>query len=255
MNDCERVKDLLVLYAEGEVPPEQKALVEDHLLRCAHCREEASGIERVRRWLGDPELFAPAEDYSWELLPRRLSEKALAPSASKRLLPRRPGLPAWALSLAATLSLICGLVWLMRRQAPEPAAPVANAEAPGNAAFLAKIQSAHVRQMTAQYLAGCEDLLLNVMSAEKDCDGQKYNVAIEVDQARDLLRRKRLLDPELNTPEVAQAKNLCDELETFLINLSTSEKCETSDRLHGIERFIKKEQLLLRINVLQAELS
>ncbi|HYK91539.1 MAG TPA: zf-HC2 domain-containing protein [Acidobacteriota bacterium] len=254
-NDCRNIQDLLVLHAEGELPAEQRSLVENHLASCARCREEASGIDKIRAWLADPGLFAPAQDYSWELLPRKMFERASASSPARRWLPANLGALGWSLSLAAMFFLACGLIWLTRRQAPEPVTPVAQVEAPGNQAFLRKIQSAHVREMTSQYLEECQDLLLNVVRAEKSCDGNKYNVSLEVDQARDLLRRKRLLDTELSAPEVARAKDLCDELEAFLIQLSTSEKCETKDRLNGVERFMRKEQLLLRIHVLQAELS
>jgi len=254
MNNCESMRDLLVLYAEGELPPGQRQLVEDHLKSCAGCREEAAGIDKIRAWLSDPDLFAPAEDYLWQLLPHKLSERARTIHPVKPWLPANLGSLVWTLSLAATFFLACGLIWLTQRQANEPV-PVAQAEAPGNLAFLGRIQSAHAREMTAQYLAECQDLLLNVMRAERSCEGQKYDVSLEVYRARDLLRRKRMLDSELRTPEVTRAKDLCDELENFLINLSTSEKCESSDKLHGMERFIEKEQLLLRIDVLQAEFS
>jgi hypothetical protein len=254
MNNCESVRDLLVLHAEGELPPEQKTQVENHLIACAECREEAAGIDKIRSWLADPALFAPPEDYSWQFLPRKLSERARTLPAVKHWLPANLGSLGWTLSMAATLFLACGLIWLTQRQTPAPV-PAVQVEAPGNQAFLGKIQSAYAREMTSQYLAQCQDLLLNVVRAEKSCEGQKYDVSLEVTRARDLLQRKRMLDSELRAPEVAHAKDLCDELEAFLINLSTSEKCESTDKLHGMERFIEKEQLLLRINVLQAELS
>ncbi len=254
MSDCDSVRELLVLHAEGEVTPEQRVLVKDHLASCGACLEEASGIEKLRIWLGDPQLFAPAEDYPWQLLPRKLADRAKAMPAAGAWLHSRLGSLGWALSLSAGFFLACGLVWLALHRAAEPV-PVAETEPPGNQAFLERIQSAHARELTAQYLAECEDLLLNLMRAERRCDGRKYDVSLEVGRARELLRRKRLLDSELRAPGVAQAKDLCDELENFLINFSTSERCETPDTMHGLERLIQKEQLLLRINVLQAELS
>jgi hypothetical protein len=256
MNNCDNIRDLLVLHAEELLPEGQRIEVETHLASCARCREELSSIGRIRTWLADPELFAPPEDYSWELLPRRLAEKAQAASSpAGRRFSDWLGSRGWALGLIAALILASGLVWLLRRQEPETAAPVARTEAPGNEAFLRRIQSEHARAMTAQYLSECQNLLLNVVGAERSCQDDKYDVSIEVSQARDLLLRKRLLDPELRTPEVARAKDLCDELENLLLGLSTTEKCASPTNLHGLEHFIQKEQLLLRINVLQAELS
>jgi len=55
-------------------------------------------------------------------------------------------------------------------------------------------------------------------------------------------------------PEIARARELCDELENFLVSVSTSEKCETPDRVRSFERSVERRRLLLRINVLQADL-
>ncbi len=253
MSDCQITRDRLVLYAEGELPAGDKKDVESHLASCAECRAEADGIDKVREWLADPELFAPSADLAWQLLPRRLSERVRT-TQFKSWLPSNLGSLGWTVSMAATFLLACGLLWLAQQRTPEPAPVAMQVEAPGNQAFLGKIQSAYAREMTSQYLAQCQDLLLDVMRAEKSCSGEKYDVSLEVARARDLLRSKRMLDPELSAPEVASARELCDELEDFLLNLSTSEKCESPDRMRGMERFIQREQLLLRINVLQAEL-
>jgi hypothetical protein len=48
---------------------------------------------------------------------------------------------------------------------------------------------------------------------------------------------------------------LCDDLEQFLLNLSTAQECETGDALRTMERFIESEQLLLRIRVIGSGIS
>jgi hypothetical protein len=257
MNDCQSIRDLLVLHAEGQLSCEAETEVKAHLSTCSACRRELAGIEEVRSWLKDEALFAPEEDYAWQLLAHKVSERASQAPAAKPWLPSNLGALGWTLSMAATFILACGLLWLYQRPVSAPLAPaeLAKAEAPGNQAFLEKMQSAYAKEVTSEYLLQCQDLLLNVMRAGKGCNGQNFDVSLEVTRARDLLRQKRMLDQELNTPDVASARRLCDELENFLIHLSTSDKCESPDKLHRMERFIQREQLLLRINVLQAELS
>ena len=195
--------------------------------------------------------------FAWQLFSHKVTERATQAPAAKSWLPSNLGAWGWTLSMAAALFLACGLIWLYQRPVSAPTGPteIAKAEAPGNRAFLEKMQSAYAKEVTSQYLLQCQDLLLNVMRAGKGCNGQNYDVSLEVTRARDLLREKRMLDQELNTPDVASARRLCDELENFLIHLSTSDKCESPDKLHRMERFIQREQLLLRINVLQAEMS
>jgi len=254
MNSCEKCREQLVLHIEGELDKTESRAVSEHLEVCEACREERKALTKVRSLLMDPELFSPEADLAWQSLPQRMAQRAGSVSPATRWLPSNYGSLGWALSIAAAAVICFGLVWWAHQTAPQP--PVAAAApAPGNEAFLGKLQSAYAREATSRYLSECQDLLLQVMRAEKSCEGEKYDVSLEVAQARQLLRSKRMLDAELRSPGVAHAKNLCDELEGFLVNLSTSDRCETPDKVHRMERFINRERLLLRINVLQSELS
>jgi hypothetical protein len=256
MTECEPIRELLVLHAEGELEAAGCRAVAAHLAECPACSREAAEIDAVRKLLGDPGLFAPAQDMTWQLLPRTLAARAEA-------MPRRPWwLPqglvsiAWTASTAAVLFLAVVFAWMARTRPPMPvpAEIATQSAAPGNQEFLSRMQTVYAREATAKYLAQCQDLLIDVVRAEKNCSGG-YDVSSEVVRARELLARKRLLDHELATPDVARAKGLCDELEHFLVNLSTADRCETQDKILRMEKFIQRQQLLLRINVLQSELT
>ncbi len=255
MNSCEPIREMLVLYAEGALETDDVRRIEAHLAHCAACGGEAAQIGRIRGWLTDPELFGPTQDLAWQLLPKKLARQAVAEQRSwwRSLTGFRA--PRWALGAAAVAVLAGGLIWTLR--SPSPPTPVVQTGpvATGNEAFLDRVRTAYAREATAQYLAGCQDLLVNLVSAEKRCEGELLDVSLEVDRARQLLRQKRLLNTELTQPDVARARNLCDDLEHFLQNLSSSEKCETSDSIRNMERYIEKEQLLLRINVVQSGIS
>lgn len=256
MSDCSKIKDLLVLYCESALEATPAAEVRDHLATCPGCSREAREIEEVLRRLSDPLLFAPNPDYAWQLQPATLAARARTTRSVKSWLPWNSGSLAWTLSMAATVILALGSIWLANRPIPAPeAVPIAIAAAPGNEAFLHKMQAAFAREATAQYLSECQDLLLTLMRSGRKCRGENYDVAFEVERAQQLLQRKQLLDSELTSPDVARAKSLCDELETFLVNLSTSTACESPDGMRRMESYIQKQQLLLRINLLQSELS
>ncbi len=256
MADCSRIKGLLVLYCERALDEAAMTEVGGHLQSCPGCARETAEIEEVRRRLSDPELFAPKPDYAWQGMPSALAARARTTVRARQWLPWNAGSPAWTLTAAAAIVLAFGTVWLANRpvQAPAPGpAPVASA--PGNAAFLNRMQTAYAREATAQYLSECQDLLLTLMRSEKKCHGDYVDVTFEVERAQRLIQRKQLLDSELKSPDVASAKSLCDELENFLVNLSTSASCESPDAMRRMESFIRKQQLLLRINLLQSELS
>ncbi len=258
MSECNEIRESLVLHAEGLLDPAFAARVRTHIDTCAACRAEYEDLSRVTGWLREPALFAPPEDYAWQLLPQTLAARARSVPAAPRWVPTNIGRASWILGVAATLVLACGGLWIAYRSlqvkqlAPAVQAPL---EAPGNQRFLEKIQDAYARQVTARYLEECRDLLLNVVHAEPTCPDEKLDLSVEVAQARELLRRKRLIESELQRPEVARARELCDELETLLVGLSSADRCETRDRLQHMERLMERQRLLLRINVVQAELS
>jgi len=241
MTSCREIRELLVLFSEGELGAQERLRVETHLVDCAACREEAAGVEAVRSALSDPELFADARP-DWDALPSRLAERA------RESAPRSWGRNHW-LALAASLLIACSLLVLVRREGPHRAVT-----AQGNDAFLRQMETVYAREATARYLSECQDLLLEIVRVEPSCDGNKRDVALEVSQARELVRRKRLLEQQLQLPAVSRARDLCDDLESLLVDFSTSAQCESPDNLRAIERTIEREQLMLRINLLKTEL-
>ncbi len=254
MTGCEMIREMLVLYVDGALEPEENSQVDEHLAACAGCSAEAVEIGRIRAWLADPEVFAPEQDLTWQLLPEKLAGRAGLLQDGKHGWTGL-SLAKWACVALAILPLAIGLIWMRRYPAIAPPAPAPVLAAAGNAAFLARMHTAYAREATAQYLSGCHDLLLDFISADKTCLGDQYDVSLEVTRARQLLQEKQMLDAELRVPDVARAKSLCDELESFLISLSMAQKCETGDAVHGMEQFIQNKQLLLRINLMQSGIS
>jgi hypothetical protein len=252
MNDCGVVRDLFVLYAGGGMTREQARFVEDHLERCPECRIESAEIGKVNGWLRDEQLFVPVEDADWRALPLVCTDRARAAARGRS---RNRVRLRWVLPIAAALLMAISLVWVARR--PEAHRPNVQtvAAAPGNQDFLGKIESAMTREATARYLTECQDLLVDVLNAGQTCSGKRYDVAFQAARARDLLEQKRMLDPELNAPEVARAKELCDALEDFLVSLSMSQNCETEEMVRWLELAIQKQKLLLRINLVRSEMS
>jgi hypothetical protein len=252
MIDCETVREQLVLYAERELDPEETREIESHLQGCGECSREAGKIDHLRTWLADPDLFAPTEDAAWTSLPSACVRKV--DSERMRRFPTVRRSLLWALPAAAGLFIMVGLFRMVRNPAPGP--EIAESRpAPGNEAFLNRIQSVVTVDSTAQYLTECQDLLVDMLRAEQSCSGKRYDVSFQTQRARDLLGQKRILDSELNTPKVAQAKDLCDDLENVLVDLSLSQNCEAPDRFHSMRQIIEREKLLLRIKLVQSEIS
>lgn len=99
----------LIAYRSHELPPEEEASIQDHLLLCQACREEAVG---VNAFLDEPEKGEASVEFDREahwrrLRPRLQREVWPAPRVAVARGPRRDRSP-WVLplALAATLAAV-----------------------------------------------------------------------------------------------------------------------------------------------------
>ena len=79
--NCERTTELLNAYLDGELSPDQRAQVAEHLSGCAACAEALAGLEGVNRAIGTLDAATVPEGFA-----RRVREAA----ESGRLLRLQP---------------------------------------------------------------------------------------------------------------------------------------------------------------------
>lgn len=134
MNELQHPEELLAEYVDGALGPEDRALVEAHLLACAACREDVSLAGGARDALGSlPELDVPA-GATWPVVERARRRRTLLPG-----IPWNPRV-AWATAGAAAVAaaVVWGFVATRTPSGDQAAAPAPaaeeRAEAPGVAA-------------------------------------------------------------------------------------------------------------------------
>ena len=69
--DCERTKELLNAYLDGELPPDRRAQVAEHLRGCAACAAALAELEDLNRAIGTLPGAVVPEDFA-----RRVREAA-----------------------------------------------------------------------------------------------------------------------------------------------------------------------------------
>src|SRR5262249_7334255 len=125
--DCEMLGALLSERRRGELSSDQAHALDAHLAACAHCREEARGLESVLAKVELPPI--PAAELE-ALRPRR------APEPPGRL--HRSG--AWQVPAVLLAAAAAAVLTVSIRRPPlhrvTPVQPVETAAAPGNDAFL-----------------------------------------------------------------------------------------------------------------------
>lgn len=65
--NCEEVRRELVNYTEGDLTPELKERIEQHLRHCRHCKAVYDGVKNVLTLLGDQTAFALPQGFSQRL--------------------------------------------------------------------------------------------------------------------------------------------------------------------------------------------
>lgn len=70
--DCRQVRWELSDYLEGDLAPQLRLRIEQHLRTCDHCRAVYDGLRNIVRLLDDEEVFELPEGFSQRLHKRLL---------------------------------------------------------------------------------------------------------------------------------------------------------------------------------------
>ena len=70
--DCYQVRRELSDYLEGDLTPQLRLRIEEHLQTCDHCRAVYDGLRNIVRLLGDEEAIELPEGFSQRLYKRLL---------------------------------------------------------------------------------------------------------------------------------------------------------------------------------------
>ena len=70
--DCYQVRQELSDYLEGDLTPQLRLGIEEHLRTCDHCRAVYEGLRNIVRLLGDEEVIELPEGFSQRLYKRLL---------------------------------------------------------------------------------------------------------------------------------------------------------------------------------------
>jgi len=257
-------------------PGEDAALVR-HLDSCPAC---ARGWDSLRQTLdaADPATVFPLEaGVDWQEFKRTTVVRASAAGHERRRTDREPlhvGLPrSWpvaiaaaarlpALAAAVVVTVVLLNAWL-RPAGPRVArVPPFPGTSGGSAPLASLLESAHAmedrlaRQGAARYLSDSRSLLLNLVGAAAPCrktDGQ-YDIALEKEKSRQLLRRQNLYEGDLQGLEDQRLATLVRQLEAVLMEVTALDDCASARQIHDLREQIENRQFLLRIDLITREM-
>ena len=225
MNTCKRVVKELVAYLSGELDDRNTQAVEIHLKKCPSCRrelEEFRTVVEAADVLGS-DLRLDLGDIDFENLSERITAVAFSRDNSRRRADRRVRFfsPQWRPVLAGVLAGLfigTGLTILVFQTGNRGIRE--GAEYAVNPAFLERAEYEMARRETIDYLDQSANLLLDFVQVSSPGKTELLQPALSSERARDLMSKKKYLNPQLEKYRLAKAKAICDQIELLFYELA-----------------------------------
>ena len=263
MNDCKRTTRNLVAFLYGELDEIGKKHVETHLETCQECKDELLRLEEISN-VADS-LKADMEkafvSVDWENLPSRIADGVFDKKPTRERQPRRAGLwpflfqPRYRLAYAGLLlGIIVGAVvtFLIFRSPPLQFAEDGKIIVP--LGFYDMMELEMARRETIDFLDSSAYLLLDFVQSSPEKSAEFWQSDFVSQRAKDLLSKKKYIDPQLDKIKLAKAKVICDQIELLFFELMQISEELSAEELGKIQRLIEERQLLLKIKLVRKEL-
>jgi hypothetical protein len=263
MINCQRIKKDLVAFLYGELEEKERELFKAHLDQCPDCRRELEEFKTVTQaadvFQEDIDEAMAAVD--WEALPSQISRNVFSKevrSYRESWLTKVSGFlfqprlkPVYA---GLLIGVVLGaIVTFMVLRAPQPT-DVAESEFYAPQDFLEKVELEMARRDTLDYLERSQYLLLDFIQSPSERSADFWQSEYAAEQARDLLTKKKYINPQLDRFQLAKAKAICDQIEFLFYELTQISVHLSAAEVTKLQRMIEDKQVLLKINLLRKEL-
>lgn len=263
MKDCKKTKKDFVAFLVGELNAGKKERLESHLDVCSLCQSELEELKEVLKKADslNTEIESDMASIDWEALPEKISDYVFSKEASPVPQPQKkhplrfliqPRLrPVYA---GLLLGVILGsfITFMVLRFSPFE-------ERKGgkffvSQDFLERVEFEMARRETINYLDGSQYLLLDFAQSSPEKAGEIWKGGYTSQRARDLLSKKKYINPQLNKFRMAKAKAICDQIEFLFYELAQISDELSAEEVSKLQNIIEEKQLLLKIKLLKKDL-
>lgn len=263
MMDCKKLKKDLVAFLYGELNEDEQELFKTHLDACPDCTEELKRLREVKEGANSlqEDIEKAMASVDWEALPMQITEnvfkkEAYPPRESwlakfSRLIFQPRLRPVYAGLLVGIL--LGSFITFMVFRAPQPV-KVEAGEFFAPQDFLDRVELEMARRDTLDYLEKSQYLLLDFVQSPSEKSAEFWQSEFASQKARDLLSKKKYINPQLNKFQMAKAKAICDQIELLFYELTQISVDLSTEEIKKIQRMIEEKQLLLKIKLLTKEL-
>ena len=257
MNDCKRVKKLLVAYFSDELGTMEVDQVKAHVEKCQSCQIKYHQIQETFRGIGylqeDCNQAVKAKDWGSEAV--RLNRPPVSSKpADRRYFPfylSRWKVSSFALATVFILGLMAGyFLFYSTDSAGSKLKESVNFNGAMN-----RIETTLSRRQILDYFRKTQLLLTGVMEQCHIKSGIPLNKWSSTEQIKILLVKNRYFSQDLNDPQLMSSKNLLRKIELILYEMLIMKEEITCEQIQRLQRLIHQERLLLKIRLIEKELS
>jgi len=261
MKDCQKIKKELVAHLSGELETSDKERVDLHLNRCVSCRQELLQLEQIKEGseFFKKEIAETSATIDWDLFSEEMAGRLFKqetegargkPSFIGHLFQRR-----WQPLYAGLLAgLIIGslVTYFLLRTPPSKEALRSDLVLTND--FFEKAELELARRETLEYLEKSQFLLLDFMQSPEGETADLWQDEKGLERARELLSKKKFINPQLDNLRLARAKEICDQIEFLFYELTQLRDHLSPQDKKRLQVLIEEKQLILRIKLVKNEL-
>lgn len=260
MRKCKKYEKDRVAFLYGELEGEERQRFLSHLGGCSSCQKELQELKEMREKANTPDIQEAMDSIDWDSLPSKITdvvwEKSSQTSRKRwflgllKILIQPKLRPVYAGILLGVLlgSLATYLILQgpFMREGAETQFVISQD-------FLERVEIEMARRETLDYLDKSHYLLLDfVQYSPQSEEFRESEFAFR--KARDLLSKKKYINPQLTKFQMAKAREICDQIELLFYELTQVSDRLSSEDVERIQRMIEESQLLLKIRLLKREL-
>lgn len=260
MSTCRQIRDDLVAFLGEELEERKAERVRAHLKDCPLCRREL-GLHREvlrRAEVLNPELDRVLASVDWGFQAERIVRAVWRDRPQPQAVLERRRIRVSALRFRPVLAgLLLGVMvgalsmfFVFRGSLSRNAG---GGEFFASQEFLDRADIEIARRETVAYLEKSQYVLLELAQPAAEAGPFRLSEAA-AQRARELLSKKKFLNPQLEWIQMAKAKDICDQIEMLFYELSPVSESLTDEQRREIQGLIEQKNLLLKIKLLKKEL-
>jgi hypothetical protein len=253
----------MVAFLYGELEESEMESLKAHIKSCKKCRLELERLRSLYKAASalNTEIETAAASIDWESLPAKIVDTVFETKDSSVPEPRRRRFwrflfqprfrPAFAGVLLGVLlgSLVTFLIFQSR-----PVQVAENGKIVVPQGFYDKMELEMARRETIDYLEKSEYLLLDFVQSSPEKSAGFWQSGFASQRTKNLLSKKKYIDPQLDKFKLAKAKLICDQIELLFFELMQISERLSEEELKNIQTLIQERQLLLKIKLVKKEL-